>query len=424
VALVERSVASAYEGGRNDSIRPIDQIMNEKAAIDKRDFSRLRVIRTLVGFDLLADPGDTLGALLLRDAIFEAPETDLVTRILRPGDICVDGGCHLGYYSCLFAQLVGESGQLFSFDANPRACQNTRTSLALNGLGSATVFHSALADASGNRSFYISTDDQTGLSSLGSIPTCKEIISVPCLSLEGFLNEHNIHNLRLLKLDVEGSEEMVLRGLGQCLGNHLIDFILIECFDERLGLLNSSAESVGHLLTSAGYTCWEYGRANPAGWSRAIKVTSRDDCNYLFSSPAIADESFARVSLATALAWTQAEKNVLSRENSALGSNLETERNALSRENGALRSNLEKSQEDIDWLLSSINDQQEELARLRAEAAELCVVLGKVTGSAGWRILEMWRRVRDRFAPDHSKSRRVYDAILQRLRRRVEGPEL
>ena len=394
--------------------------MNEKAAIDNCNLGKLRVIRTLVGFDLLADPDDTLGALLLRDAIFEGPETEIVTRILRPGDICVDGGCHLGYYTCLFAELVGESGRLFSFDANPRACQNTRSSLALNGFASATVVHSALADVSRNRAFYISTDDQTGLSSLGSIPTCKEIISVPCVPLEEFLNQHNIHNLRLLKLDVEGSEEMALRGLGDFLANHLIDFILIECFDERLGLLDSSAENVGHLLTSAGYTCWEYGRANSSGWSRASKVTSRDDCNYLFSSPAIADESFARVSLATALAWTRAEKDFLSGENR----DFQAQKNFLGRENSALRSNLEKSHEDIDWLLSSLNDQQEELARLRAEAAELSAVLAKVTRSAGWRALEMWRRVRDRLAPDHSKSRRVYDAILQRLGRRVEGPEL
>src|SRR5690242_21106425 len=51
---------------------------------------------TQLGFELLADSSDYINLLLARDGIYEAPETDLVTRILRPGDTCIDAGCHIG----------------------------------------------------------------------------------------------------------------------------------------------------------------------------------------------------------------------------------------------------------------------------------------------------------------------------------------
>ena len=45
-----------------------------------------------------------------------APTTkELVKRVVKKGDVVVDVGAHVGYYSLLFAELVGEKGHVFSF---------------------------------------------------------------------------------------------------------------------------------------------------------------------------------------------------------------------------------------------------------------------------------------------------------------------
>jgi FkbM family methyltransferase len=366
--------------------------------------SNLNLLHTRLGFDLLVDPGDYLSVLLTRDGVFEAPETDLVTRILRPGDICIDAGCHVGYYSCLFAKLVGEKGRVYSFDANPQACNSTRRNLGLNGLYFAEVIQTALADIEGMTSFHISTDDQTGLSSLGPIPICKETISVLCLRLEAFLDERRVDSVRLLKLDVEGAEEIVLRGLGRFLAAHVIDYILVECFDERLQLLETSAEKVAGILKSAGYTPWEYGIENPAGWSQATEVRSRGDCNYLFLSPAIT-EKVPSVSLAAALGWTQGERGRLCSERN----DLQYQRDQLLSENTSLKQNVEKLQNDTDWLLDSIKVHEEQAAEKR----RLEALWEGVENSASWRLLNKWRKVRNLLAPENSWHRRLYDSLLR-----------
>src|ERR1700688_1599367 len=88
--------------------------------------NKLALIRTEVGFDLLIDRADYISVLLERDGLFEVPETELASRIVRTNDTCIDAGCQIGYYSCLFAKLAGENGRVYSFDANPQACKSTR----------------------------------------------------------------------------------------------------------------------------------------------------------------------------------------------------------------------------------------------------------------------------------------------------------
>jgi FkbM family methyltransferase len=378
--------------------------MNGPSPHQKAAVSNLSLLHTELGFDLLLDPADYISVLLARDGFFEVPETELVTRILRTKDTCIDAGSHVGYYSCLFAKLVGQKGRLYSFDANPQACQSTRRNLALNGSYSAEVIHAALGDCNGTVPFHISTDDQTGLSSLAAIPTCEVTISVPSLRLDTFLNERHVDSVRLLKIDVEGAEEIVLNGLGHFLSEHIIDYILVECFDERLRLLNTSTEAVAGVLKSAGYTAWEYGIQNAAGWSQTAEVRSRGDCNYLFTSPEVTS-GVPSFSLAPALSSLVHARN-----------ELVTERNGLQREKASLNENLDKLHSDfdklhndLDWLLSSTKTQEEELAEAKRQ-------LDAVLNCTGWRMLNKWRKLRNWLAPEHSWHRRFYDSMLGNFR--------
>lgn len=366
--------------------------------------NNLGLIHTYLGFDLLIDLSDYISLLLRRDGLFEVPETELVTRIVRTNDTCIDAGCQVGYYSCLFARLVGEKGHVYSFDANPHACQSTRRNLALNGFYSPEVIHVALADCNGTVQFHISTDDQTGLSSLGLIPGCKETISVPCFRLEGFINERRVDRVRLLKIDVEGSEEMVLKGLGHFLDDHIIDYILVECFDERLRLLNSSTEAVAGVLRSAGYIAWEYRTDSGCGWSQAAEVSSRGDSSYLFTSPEVGNDVPTFV-LAGALNGLFQKRDKLHGENASLKESVDS-----------LQRDLDKLHDDLDWLLGSVKAHEEESAELAAAKRDLATILRQIQGSASWRMLNKWRKLRNSLAPENSWHRRLYDSVLWNFR--------
>lgn len=345
----------------------------------RHDADQEKRLDTMLGFSILVEPGDYSSELILRDGVFEIPETDLVTRLVGSGDVCIDGGCHLGYYSCLLAKLTGPTGRVYAFDANPWCCQRTSENLALNRMNWAEVVQAALGNEHGTTPFHIAPHDQTGLSSLGPIERPRNIISAPWLRLEDFLNERGVQRVRLLKLDVEGAEELVLLGLGRALVEHHIDLVLLECYDERLQLLNCSTEDVTQVLEDAGYAAWEYGRQNPFGWSRANKVHSRGDCNYLFASPLVT-EPIPSISLANALRLANEQRNRQQEQAMALRAKIDA---------------LEQLKSDLKLLKDTVEKNERESLRLRKEKEQLELLIRTMENSKGWRLLNKWRKMRD-----------------------------
>ena len=359
-----------------------------KSDPQNRSVSPLQPVKTLLGFDLLLNPSDYFSYLLIRDGIFEAPESDLVSRLVRQGDTCIDAGSHVGYYTCFLAHLVGESGRVYAFDANPEACDAAKRNLSLNGMTWAEVTNIALSDHEGSLSFHVSSDEQTGLSSVGLIPNFKKTIHVPCGRLETSLDNRGINHVRLLKIDVEGSEEMVLSGLGRFLTDHLTDFILVELYDERLQVMNTNTEKVRQILRKAGYLAWTY--ESTSGWLMADQVQSRGDCNYLFVSPSVQETlppfSLAPILTHTLAAWRRESEILQTRE----------------RETEELRHELDALQQETQQL-------REETHRLQQEALRLQERLLAIETSLGWRALNVYRKFRDELVSEKTLRRKLYD---------------
>ena len=367
-----------------------------KSDTQNRSVSQLQPVKTLLGFDLLLDPSDYFSYLLIRDGIFEAPESDLVSRLLRQGDTCIDAGSHVGYYTCLLAHLVGESGRVYAFDANPEACQAAERNLLLNGVTWAEVSNIALSDHEGSLQFHVSSDDQTGLSSVGSIPNFKKIIDIPCGRLDTLLDNRGINHVRLLKIDVEGSEEMVLSGLGRFLTDHLTDFILVELYDERLQVMNTCTKKVREIIRRAGYRAWTY--ESTSGWLVADEVQSRGDCNYLFVSPLVHEPlppfSLAPILTHTLAGWRRDSEMVQARE----------------REAEELRRAVDTRQQETYQL-------REETHRLQQEARRLQERLLAIETSLGWRALNVYRKFRNAVAPEKTLRRKLYDFFTPGIHR-------
>jgi len=50
---------------------------------------------------------------------FEPVETEIVKKEIKENDIILDVGANIGYYSLIFAQLIGKSGKVYSFEPDP-----------------------------------------------------------------------------------------------------------------------------------------------------------------------------------------------------------------------------------------------------------------------------------------------------------------
>lgn len=153
---------------------------------------------------------------LREEGIWEPYETSLLLELLRPGDVFVDVGANIGYFSVLAASRVGEQGAVFAFEPDPDNYRLLLANAALNALQQRiTPVQAALSDVAGDGQLFLSADnlgDHQVYASEEARP------SVPIVLYNGsqFLQdglEGRLQRLDLLKVDTQGSEYQVIAGL-------------------------------------------------------------------------------------------------------------------------------------------------------------------------------------------------------------------
>lgn len=149
---------------------------------------------------------------LREEGIWEPYESELLLQMLAPGQVFVDVGANIGYFSLLAAHCVGDAGAVYAFEPDQRNHELLLRSARANGYEH--IIHAeraGLSEQAGEATLYLSEDN---LGDHQIFATGQERASAPIRLLEGgrFLAPR-VQRLDLVKIDTQGSEFGVVKGL-------------------------------------------------------------------------------------------------------------------------------------------------------------------------------------------------------------------
>lgn len=158
----------------------------------------------------------------------EAQVEDAFLALLRPGDVVYDVGANIGWYSLLAARAVGASGKVVAFEPSLQNAALLRANAATNRLANVTVIPAAVAERDGWATFEhrgslegsLSGDGDAGASSAGGAAPRRAVRGlsvVPVLALDSWIAATAQDPPGIVKIDVEGAEAHVVRGMSQTL---------------------------------------------------------------------------------------------------------------------------------------------------------------------------------------------------------------
>ncbi len=212
---------------------------NYKVFRDARDLifkltrPRKPLILEIYGIKILADPKvNAVVPELLRDGIFERAETELFRTLLKPGDIFVDIGGNIGYYTLIAANIVKDSGKVIVFEPEPNNISALRYNIELNNFHNITMIPEALSDRRGNFRLFLNKKN-TGAHHLYDIGDGAESISVDVTTLDDYLYS-NPSKVDLIKMDIEGYEPFAFRGMSNTIKMNRGTKILTEFLPETI----------------------------------------------------------------------------------------------------------------------------------------------------------------------------------------------
>ena len=177
--------------------------------------------QTRTGVRLVLNTSDTIQRHIYYFGLWEPVITAYMRQQLRPGDTFVDVGANIGYHSLLASQLVGATGSVYSIEASPSIFAGLRRNIAKNDARNITPIHAAVYCETAELPIYLHAKDNLGASTIISDVANRRVASVEAIvraaKLQDLLPLETISRARLIKIDVEGAEWPVLRGMAAIL---------------------------------------------------------------------------------------------------------------------------------------------------------------------------------------------------------------
>lgn len=185
------------------------------------------------GYTLLLNLREFWQRLMLAGC-YDSRELWVLKYLLRAGDVFLDVGANVGYYTLAAASKVQSSGQVYAFEPHPVMAAQLRNNCEQNPHLPIQIFETAVADQSGEASFYIPPDN--GFQSVeGSLVAHSDFSEkkVPVVTLDQICRKVGPGKIQLAKIDIEGYEARALRGAQGLLSSGKLESLLCEVSDEN-----------------------------------------------------------------------------------------------------------------------------------------------------------------------------------------------
>lgn len=144
---------------------------------------------------------------------------------VKEGDIVLDIGAGVGGELPFYASLIGKSGFVYAIEASPDSFKKLEALCEKNHYTkNVSPFCLAISDTMG--SVWI---EETNMYRANQINQSQKGIEVKSLTLDAFVQKHKIQKIDLLKMNIEGAELQVIKGMESSI--HLVENFAISCHD-------------------------------------------------------------------------------------------------------------------------------------------------------------------------------------------------
>lgn len=184
------------------------------------------------GFELVIDMTDHTFRDLYFHGEYQPDVTRVIEQLAEPGQVWLDIGANVGYFSMLLSNLLGDSGKVIAFEPNPLTRGFLELSIKRNRRKNIQVYSCALGANEAVSELYLPKNPDGVLGGHGRPSLIQQgdideavALKVEIRSLDSILSETKVWGV---KMDVEGYEPEVLKGAQNLFATNPPSVILSE----------------------------------------------------------------------------------------------------------------------------------------------------------------------------------------------------
>ena len=199
---------------------------------------------------------DKVDALSLSiNGIHEKIITNLIKKEIHSGDVVLDIGAHIGYYTLQFANLVGPTGKVYAFEPEPKNFELLKKNVQINKHDNVVLIQKIVSDKDGIVEFFISKFDSIG-NKLFKSNEAGSSIKIESTTLDEYFKDLK-KKIDFIKMDIQGGEGKAILGMKNLLKENKNLKIIQEWWPDALKQNNTKPEDHLKFLQHIGYKIYE-----------------------------------------------------------------------------------------------------------------------------------------------------------------------
>ena len=177
---------------------------------------------------------------IIDTGVFEEDSTNAVIKLLKDGDVALDIGANIGYYSIMMAKIV-RNGKVICFEPTKKYFKILSKNVNANKLTNVQVYNFALSNRIGKFNIFVGSDSAT-MHPINKVENRnKETINTQ--TLDSFVSNNNIKDINFIKIDIDGHEPLFFEGAEKTLNTYK-PIIIMEISHQH--------------FRKAGYLAWDF----------------------------------------------------------------------------------------------------------------------------------------------------------------------
>jgi FkbM family methyltransferase len=213
-----RKMSKGYGFGKNPFVR---KVLKKTKIVLKPEFT------IIDNQKMYLDKWDSLD--LLENRVYGELDTKIVKKIVKTGDIVLDLGANIGYFTILFAKLVGINGKVIAFEPELKNFKILKKNISENKFNNVILENKAVSDKNGMSVLFTGTKS-SGANRIYEPKKAQEWREkekqqefekkeIETVSIDTFLIQKKIKYVNFIKMDIEGGEFFALKGMKDVLKN-------------------------------------------------------------------------------------------------------------------------------------------------------------------------------------------------------------
>jgi FkbM family methyltransferase len=215
-------------------------------------------VRTIFDSKVSANTRDVIGRYIYYFGVWEPNLTHWIRRRLRRGEVFIDVGANIGYFTLLASRLVGHSGKVVAIEALPALYAALQHNLKINNAHNVRPVNCAAWDAEEEITIYTQPKNLPGQTTVMPAWARKWHLEntsrVQTAPLSAILRPEEFSAARLIKIDVEGAEWHALVGMKALMASCRDDLeIMIEVNSKMLEAEGKTPQDVLDFFAGYGF---------------------------------------------------------------------------------------------------------------------------------------------------------------------------